>query len=286
MTSRNNNPSTPSTPSSLGGHSKMSPHHHTSYIHNYHHHNHLLPHHHPPQHSQGQGQGQGHSSNHPSFNNSYYQSLQHRSSHSTERLCGDYTVSEVIGVGTYGEVRIGVHHDTGERHAVKIVDLSRFNDDTVSLIRKEMKILKLITGHQNVIRIVSTHENVELSGQWCDNCACTEYRYDMKNHTEACMNCQHSKWEHTSYETRNVLLIVQELCIGGELFGVVANSGLLDEQLARHIFRQLIAGLQHCHDHGVIHRDLKPENLVLDHEFTLKIVDFGHVYLCFLPVSK
>jgi len=34
-------------------------------------------------------------------------------------------------------------------------------------------------------------------------------------------------------------------------------------------------GLKNVHDKGLAHRDLKPENILLDHEYTLKIADFG-----------
>ena len=40
-------------------------------------------------------------------------------------------------------------------------------------------------------------------------------------------------------------------------------------------FRQLIAGVEHCHRQGVCHRDLKPENLLLTETGQLKISDFG-----------
>lgn len=42
---------------------------------------------------------------------------------------------------------------------------------------------------------------------------------------------------------------------------------------------QILRGLKHAHDHGVVHRDLKPENLILvrgpDGKTLVKITDFG-----------
>ena len=38
---------------------------------------------------------------------------------------------------------------------------------------------------------------------------------------------------------------------------------------------QLLSGLQHCHERGILHRDIKGSNLLIDKNGMLKIADFG-----------
>jgi translation initiation factor 2-alpha kinase 4 len=41
------------------------------------------------------------------------------------------------------------------------------------------------------------------------------------------------------------------------------------------LFRQILEGLVHVHDHGIIHRDLKPENVFIDSSNNVRLGDFG-----------
>lgn len=74
--------------------------------------------------------------------------------------------------------------------------------------------------------------------------------------------------------SKTKIYFVMELVRGGELFNKVAK-GRLKESLARSYFQQLASAVSFCHARGVFHRDLKPENLLLDHEGSLKVSDFG-----------
>eukprot|EP01065_Artemidia_motanka_P033228 TRINITY_DN40205_c0_g1_i1.p1 TRINITY_DN40205_c0_g1~~TRINITY_DN40205_c0_g1_i1.p1 ORF type:complete len:478 (+),score=114.12 TRINITY_DN40205_c0_g1_i1:63-1496(+) len=76
-------------------------------------------------------------------------------------------------------------------------------------------------------------------------------------------------------ETAKHFYIIIELATGGELFDLIQDHKRFDESTARSFFHQLILGVRYCHQQGVVHRDLKPQNLLLTHESTLKIADFG-----------
>jgi serine/threonine protein kinase len=67
--------------------------------------------------------------------------------------------------------------------------------------------------------------------------------------------------------------LVMEYVPGGTLRDVL-RRGRLDTKRAADVLRQVLAGLEHAHDRGVIHRDLKPEN-VLVHEDAMASGDFS-----------
>ena len=67
-----------------------------------------------------------------------------------------------------------------------------------------------------------------------------------------------------------------ELC-DGDVLSLVEQSrcgGRLTECVARNVFRQVVAGLRHCHARGVWHMDVKPDNMLLKGG-CVKLADFG-----------
>ena len=75
---------------------------------------------------------------------------------------------------------------------------------------------------------------------------------------------------------KEILYVVLDLAEGGDLFDYVFTVGRgFSEPIARFYFHKLISSLEFMHENNVVHRDLKLENLLLDHNFDLKIADFG-----------
>jgi len=80
-----------------------------------------------------------------------------------------------------------------------------------------------------------------------------------------------------AFEDTNYYYITTPLCSGGELFDRVVK-GKFTEKKAAYTTKQMLEGLAHCHEMGVVHRDLKPENFVYetnDEDSKMILIDFG-----------
>mmetsp|Transcript_138109 Transcript_138109/g.385315 ORF Transcript_138109/g.385315 Transcript_138109/m.385315 type:complete len:397 (-) Transcript_138109:29-1219(-) len=80
---------------------------------------------------------------------------------------------------------------------------------------------------------------------------------------------------HEVMEVGSCTFIVMEFAPGGDLLDYLEARSRLSEGEAQRLFRQIVAGVAHCHGRMVAHRDLKPENLLLDDNLNIKIADFG-----------
>lgn len=89
-----------------------------------------------------------------------------------------------------------------------------------------------------------------------------------------------------SFEDDSSIFMIQEECVGGELFDYLyrnttsAQNGAsaFSERDACRILHQILSALAYCHAHGVVHRDVKAENflfLTKSYDSPLKLIDFG-----------
>lgn len=56
---------------------------------------------------------------------------------------------------------------------------------------------------------------------------------------------------------------------------LIENEGSLRWKDAVHFTIQILKGLQHAHDKGIVHRDVKPQNIMVLEDGTIKVTDFG-----------
>ena len=73
------------------------------------------------------------------------------------------------------------------------------------------------------------------------------------------------------------VMIQMECCSGLTLREYLDDKDYqVNRKIIFHLFKQLINGLKHIHEEGLIHRDIKPANIFIDKtRMLLKIGDFG-----------
>jgi len=75
---------------------------------------------------------------------------------------GPYTLEKTLGLGTTGVVKLGVHHETKQKVAVKIINRESAQPSRSSVannkIEREIAIMKLIE-HPNILSLYDVYEN-------------------------------------------------------------------------------------------------------------------------------
>ena len=78
--------------------------------------------------------------------------------------------------------------------------------------------------------------------------------------------------------------VVMELVRGRSLHELMVEQGKFEVPRAADIVRQVLSGLAHAHEQGIIHRDVKPANIMITPKAPLgvhaRLLDFGLARLC------
>ncbi|KAJ8735502.1 hypothetical protein PYW07_007122 [Mythimna separata] len=151
-----------------------------------------------------------------------------------------FTLQELIGEGTYGEVYCARDKKTGRRVAVKILENITEN---IEEIEEEFLVFRDLSGHRNI---------PEFFGLFLKRGACPD---------------------------DDQIWFVMELCTGGSVTDLCAGmrargSNLTEPQLA-YVLRGTVRALTHLHAHRCMHRDVKGHNILLTEDGEVKLVDFG-----------
>lgn len=153
------------------------------------------------------------------------------------------SIYERVGRGNQGKVFRGVHDESGETVAVKLLNNSEQRVDAAAT-EVEVAALRRLKGHDSILSLKSPP---------------TATKRPCKRRPGELHPC---------------IALVTEYAPHGTLREQVVLGGL-SESAARTYFTQLISALQHASSHGVAHRDVKPANILLATDWSLRLADFG-----------
>ncbi|GBG30117.1 Mitogen-activated protein kinase kinase kinase ANP1 [Hondaea fermentalgiana] len=99
----------------------------------------------------------------------------------------------------------------------------------------------------------------------------------LENEIKTLQQCKHENIvQYLGYERcETSISIFLEYVSGGSICGLLERFHSLEESVVRVYTRQLLLGLEYLHLNGVAHRDIKGGNVLVTHEGTIKLADFG-----------
>lgn len=150
-----------------------------------------------------------------------------------------YQIGKLLGHGQFGYTYVATDRASSERVAVKRIEKKKMVlPIAVEDVKREVKILQALTGHENVVQFYNAFED-------------DDFVYIVMELCEG-------------GELLDRILAKKE--------------SRYSEKDAAKVVRQMLKVAARCHLHGVVHRDMKPENFLFKstkEDSPLKATDFG-----------
>ena len=171
----------------------------------------------------------------------------------------------LLGIGNFAYVEKMKSKKDNKIYAIKKIDLNspQFNEKD---FKRETEIMFLL-DQENIIKLYGYFEDKENLNKY------KEIYKDKKNNNDL----------NKLKDDIKIKCLVLEFAENGSLRNFVKNKVKnrnknlvpIEEGEIINIFKQLLNGLKHLYDKGVMHRDITPDNILLDEKNNVKISDFG-----------
>lgn len=156
----------------------------------------------------------------------------------------DFIILQKMGEGAYGKVNLCMHKTEKYIVVIKMIFKERILVDTwvrdrkLGTIPSEIQIMATLNKqpHENILALLDFFEDDDY------------YYIETPVHGETG-------------------------CI--DLFDLIELKTNMTEYEAKLIFKQVVSGIKHLHDQGIVHRDIKDENVIVDSKGFVKLIDFG-----------
>lgn len=164
---------------------------------------------------------------------------------------GDYVVHRPIANTTFGRVFLGSNQRTNELVAIKESSVTRMERPSMleDPVQEVATMLRIAAagGHESLLRMHAQLTDKAVEWHW----------------------------------------MALEFCAGGELFEFATRFGRMPNAAARHVFRQVMEGVEFMHSLGICHLDISMENTLVVNDLNefdhlnaesrvfVKINDFG-----------
>ena len=151
----------------------------------------------------------------------------------------DYDIGPIIGIGSYAEVKLGIHKKTKKKYAIKIYSKTTLDDEEKNnSIKNEIYLLNQL-NHENIMKlydIINTPKYLYLILEYINGISLLDYIHKLPKKR-------------------------------------------IEEKICKQIFYQIVNAIQYCSKKNIYHRDIKLENILLiihnDNTIKIKLIDFG-----------